>query len=85
MPNGNLIPLVIEEVPEGQRPVWVFHHHDTGVIVKIMFREPVQADAPKSGKIDLFKTYLSAKALSKPHLLQVKNGKVVIVAALGGL
>jgi hypothetical protein len=84
MSNG-FVPVVVAEVPKGQKPVWVFYRVDTGAVVKVMLREPVQADAHKSEKVAMFQTYLSEKALEKPHLLQVRGGKVIIGIALGGL
>lgn len=85
MSNGDSIPVVVMDIPKGQRPVWVFYRKDTGSVVKLMLREPSQVDAPKSGKVGMFKTYLSEKALEKPQLLQVRGGKVIIGVALGGL
>lgn len=79
------IPVVIEDIPKGQRLVWVFYRKDTGSIVKLMFREPDKGDETTNKKVGLFKTYLSPRALEKPHQLQVRNGKVIIASALGGL
>lgn len=84
MANG-FVPVVIAEVPKGQRLVWVFYRVDTGAVVKIMLREPSQVDAPRSEKVSVFQSYLSEKALEKPHLLQVRGGRVLIGIALGGL